>query len=186
MHLECYPSSVRGRFLLPVFCLTGCFRVAQVPGPELARLDEHGPDRAPVTVRTLGGDSASIDGTFKEARVVIGGDGYEQVETLRPPFKASVRDGQLFFDRRSAELVDVRRVDVVQRDSGRTFIVLGTFAASALAGAILGTYLEYRWSPKDPENPVDAGGCGGCGTAAGALVFGGAGFGISMAATKHY
>lgn len=174
-------------FLLPVFCLAGCFRVAQVPGPELARLDQHGPGRAPVTVRTFDGDTASIDGTFKEARVVIGGDGYEQIETLRPPFNVSVRDSQLFFGRQSAELVDVRRVDVVQRDSGRTFIVLGTVAGSLLAGAILGTYLEARWSRRDPErDPVHSGGCGGCGTAAGALVLGGAGFGISMAATKYY
>lgn len=178
-------ASVRGRFLLPAFCLAGCYRVAQVPGPELPRLDEHGPNRAPVTVETFGGDSASIDGTFKEARVVIGGDGYEQVETLRPPFKASIRDGQLFFHQRSVELVDVRRVEIVQRDSARTFIVVGTLAASLLAGAIIGTYLEDK--AYDPQkHPPNSGGCGGCGTVAGALVLGGAGFGISMAATKYY
>lgn len=177
---------VRGRFLLPAFCLVGCYRVAQVPGSELPRLDEHGPDRVPVTVRTLDGDSASIDGTFKEARVVIGGDGYEQIEMLRPPFRASSRDGQVFYDRRSADLVDIRRVEIVQRDSGRTFIVLGTVAASLLAGATLGTYLEYRWSRKDPNDPTDDGGSGGRGTAAGALILGGAGYGISMAATKYY
>ncbi|MCC6903221.1 MAG: hypothetical protein IT377_29890 [Polyangiaceae bacterium] len=166
---------------LTVLGLVGCYRVAEVPGTELPRLDGHSPGHPAVRVQTTRGEAVDIHGDFKEARVVTGGDGWEQTESVFPPFRAVVRDGVLRYARSQADLVDVRRVEVVQRDGGRTFLILMIGGAAFLTGAVIGLSL-------DASTPRDEGG-GSCRctwtvtTAAAACALG---FAIAIPATKYY
>lgn len=161
--------------------LVGCYRVAEVPGAELPRLDGHGPDQPPVRVQTTRGEAVDIHGDFKEARVVSGRDGWEQTESVFPPFRAVVRDGVLHYARSQVDLVDVRRVEVVQRDGGRTFLILMIGGAALLTGAVLGLSL-------DASAPRDQGGgsCRCTWTVTAAAAAGGLGFAIAIPATKYY
>lgn len=161
--------------------VTGCVRVAEVPATELPRLSEHGPGKPPVEVRTQSGRAVAISGKFREARVVVGGDGYERTVRLRPPFRASLQDGLLRYDWHTVEAADVSRVEIVQRDGGRTLVVLLIGSAGALAGAVLGSWLDSR-SPSDPGG----GTCNCQWTMLGTAGLGGLGFAIPAPLTKYY
>ncbi len=160
--------------------LTGCYRVARAPPGELTKLSLHEPGHEPVEIRTLDGDSVSVNGDFEEARIVTQEGRYP----LKPPFRAQWVGNELWYtDQVVAARIDGRKIEsieVEQRDGKRTQAVLGATGAAVIAGFFLGIYLDTKASRDNPGAPCS------CASVYAPFLAGGLALAISMPLTEYY
>jgi hypothetical protein len=158
----------------------GCYRVARAPPSELTKLALHAPGQKPVVIRTLDGDSISVNGDFEEARVVTEDERYP----LKPPFRAQWFGNDLWYvDQVRAARIDGRKitsVEVEQRDGSRTQTVLGVTGAAVIAGFFLGLYVDAKAARDDPGAPC------ACASAYAPFLAGGFALAISIPLTQYY
>jgi hypothetical protein len=146
------PRSVLLAAVLSAVPHAGCTRVAHVSPSQLPALSRHGPERPPVVIRTVDGDPVEIHGKFKVVRMFATDtdDASEREIVLKPPFLAGRYGSRLLYQRpdehvRTVEIGSVTRVEIAQKDGGRTAIVLGVIGGAVLAGAVL-SYVVARHS----------------------------------------
>lgn len=140
--------------------LAGCTRVAHVSPSQLPALSRHGPERPPVVIRTVDGDLVAIHGEFKVVRMFASDAdaGGEREIVLKPPFVAGRYGSRLLYQRpgehvRTVEIGNVTRVEIAQKDGGRTAIVLGVIGAAALVGASI-SYYWYQHARESGDYPL--------------------------------